>query len=463
MKFDFNEERNFPLKRFETMLKTNEILFFDAEEFELITSHYLGIGKMALAQKAVQLGLEQHPHASVLDLLQVEILLFDNKLEEADAILNTLYDLEPSNPDIYIQKADVLSKRNQHHEAIDLLKTAEAILGEDEEVYALVAMEYMFLENYEAAKRNFLKCLIADETDSAALYNTIYCYEFLGQTEEAIVFLNSYLDRHPYSEIAWHQLGLQYITAARLDKALDCFEFAIISDDTFVGAYMERGKVLERLKRYTEAIRAFKITLTLEDPTAFAYLHLGQCYEKLGQNRKTLEFYNKALQEDPLLDKTWTAITEFYMHHHQYRQALHYIKKALALDEENIAHWQRYTEINKHLKQLKNVDKGLQKSLELDSHNFEAWINRGNVLIEMHHFKKARRVMEKADQLYPHTAEIEFRLAGLCFATGDENLGLTHLKHGLTNDPEYITVIQTLFPKLLQYDTVKKLVKKYES
>src|SRR5699024_3640840 len=163
-------------------------------------------------------------------------------------------------------------KQDRHAEAINLLQTASDILEDEQEVHALIAMEYMFLECYEEAKYNFMRCLEIDEEDYAALYNIIYCFDFLDQTEEAIHFLNSYLDRHPYSEVAWHQIGLQYVAIKDFEKALTSFDFAIISDDLFAGAHMEKGKVLESLKRYPEAISCYEETMKLEDPTAFAYL-----------------------------------------------------------------------------------------------------------------------------------------------------------------------------------------------
>ena len=49
------------LSKFESMLKTNSIYFFDLVEFEEIIVHYLDTGKHSLAKKAVKLGLEQHP------------------------------------------------------------------------------------------------------------------------------------------------------------------------------------------------------------------------------------------------------------------------------------------------------------------------------------------------------------------------------------------------------------------
>jgi hypothetical protein len=54
------EDYNLSLSKFESMLKTNKVLFFDSEEFEEIILHYLDMGKASLAKKALKLALEQH-------------------------------------------------------------------------------------------------------------------------------------------------------------------------------------------------------------------------------------------------------------------------------------------------------------------------------------------------------------------------------------------------------------------
>lgn len=74
---DFSQEGNsVSLTRFESMLKTNDVLFFDAEEFENIANYYIESGKIALARKAVKLGLEQHPTSSNLRLFKAELFIF---------------------------------------------------------------------------------------------------------------------------------------------------------------------------------------------------------------------------------------------------------------------------------------------------------------------------------------------------------------------------------------------------
>ena len=56
-----DNNNNVSLTKFESMLKTNNVLFFDSSEFENIIHHYLEQGKIALAKKAIKLGLQQHP------------------------------------------------------------------------------------------------------------------------------------------------------------------------------------------------------------------------------------------------------------------------------------------------------------------------------------------------------------------------------------------------------------------
>src|SRR5690606_41009481 len=102
MQLSHNEDKNFSLSRFESLLKTNTVLFFDAEEFEDIINHYMDNGKVALAKKATRLALDQHPASVNLKLFQVEMYIFENKLDIADALLDELYSIESYNEEIFI-------------------------------------------------------------------------------------------------------------------------------------------------------------------------------------------------------------------------------------------------------------------------------------------------------------------------------------------------------------------------
>jgi len=459
MEFSPNDNNNLPLTKFESMLKTNNVLFFDSEEFENIIHHYLNQGKLALAKKAIKLSLEQHPTSINLKLFKVEVYVFENKLKLANKLLNDLHSLEPLNEEIYIQKANILSKEDKHDKAIEVLKKAIELTEDVIELYSLIGMEYLFLDQFEDAKYYFIKCVEENLEDYSALYNLIYCFDFLNQNEAAISYLNSYLDKNPYCEVAWHQLGKQYFTLKDFQKALAAYDFAIISEDTFIGAYLEKGKVLEKLKHYEEAIECYAITLKLEDPTSFALLHIGICHEKLGQDDLAVQYYYKTVHEDPLLDKGWIAITKFYNKKYNFQKALYYINKAINIDTENVTYWKLYAQINQRLNFLEEAERGYKKTLELGNYEVNTWLSRGDILIEIGEPEAAVYNFIQAAEFYPENAEIEYRLAGLYFTLSESEKGSFHLKNALCFNPEYAFIIEELFPLIYEKVQVKNMLK----
>ncbi len=463
MKLSSNEHNNFSLEKFESMLKTNSVLFFDSEEFEEIVHHYLENGKIALAKKATKLGLEQHPSSTNLKLFQIEMFIFENKLDIADELLDALYQLEQSNEEIYIQKANIFSRRDKHKEAISLLEQALEITDDEADVLSLLGMEYLFMEDYQNAKIYFMKCLEEDEEDYSALYNVIYCFEYLDETEAAIEYLNDFLNKNPYCEVAWHQVGKQYHELKDYKKALAAFDFAIISDDRFIGAYLEKGRVLEKLKRYEEAIESYSITLGLDDPTSYALLRMGKCYEKLDNAEMAIQFYTKCVEEDSLLDKGWIAITDYYIKNKQFQKALYYIEKAISIDSENVLYWKRYAKINNKLSLFEEAEVGYRKALELGNYEIESWLTRADLLKNLGEFEGAVNNLNQALEFYPEHPEIEYRLSGLYFTLNETDKGAFHLKNALKAEPEFLMIIEELFPQIYQLETVVEIIKQHKN
>jgi len=227
------------LSKFESMLKTNSIYFFDLVEFEEIIVHYLDTGKHSLAKKAVKLGLEQHPTSVDLKLLEVEILIFDDQLEIASQKVKRIEMLAPDNEEVYIQKATIVSKGGNHKEAIQNLKIALIHADDKVDIWSMMGMEYLYLDDFENARLSFAKCIEVDYEDYSSLYNVVYCFDMEKDHEQAISFLNAYLDKSPYSEVAWHQLGRQYFVLDRFKEALTCFDYAVLIDESFIGGYLD--------------------------------------------------------------------------------------------------------------------------------------------------------------------------------------------------------------------------------
>jgi len=457
------EDYNLSLSKFESMLKTNKILFFDSEEFEEIILHYLDMGKATLAKKALKLALEQHPKSTGLKLVQVEMLVYDDKLDIAEKLLNELYAIEPNNEEIYIQKANIYSKRDNHEKAVELLKVALKYTDDYADVYNLIGMEYLFMDNLELAKENFIKCLEEDTEDQGALYNVVYCFEFLDQNEEAIAYLEKYIDMNPYSEIAWHQSGRLNYGLKKYEEALRAFDYATLIDDEFLGAFMEKAKSLERLKRYEDAIEAYERTIELDDPTSYALLRIGKCYEKLGNKALAIKYFNKTVHEDPLLDKGWIAITDFYVRQKNYQKALFFVNKALNIDNQNRMYWKRYATINKEMNFFEEAEFGYRKAVEFGDTALDTWLFWVDILQFLGEFDTAIQTLLQSTEFFPEEYEIEYRLAGLYFMLHDDKKGKFHISNGLRLNFKNHTILEELFPVVWTRKMVQNAINKYKT
>ena len=456
-----NESQNISLNKFESMLKTNNVFFFDSNEFESIIHHYLEIGKIALAKKAINLGLDQHPSSVNLRLFKVEILIFENDFNAAERLLNSLFELEPNNEELYIQRANIYSKKDQHQKAIDTFKEALKIAEDCSEIHSLIGMEYLFMDQYEDAKTHFIKCVDLDIEDYSSLYNIIYCFEFLDQTKEAIKYLNWYLDQNPYCEVAWHQLGKQYLEEKELQKALTAFDFAVISDDTFIGAYLEKAKVLERLNRHEEAIEQYSISMAIEGATAYTLLKIGYCYEQIKKDDQALKFYMKSVEEDPAFDKGWMGISIFYFSKKDFFKSLFYVNKAIDIDDENADYWLFYSKINERLNYLEEAERGYKKTLELGNCSLETWLSRGDILIKLGELEAAKYNFVQALEHHPKSEELEFRISGICFKLNEIETAYTHLLTALHYNAEHAFILEELFPDVNAQKEVQHFIKSY--
>jgi tetratricopeptide (TPR) repeat protein len=446
------------LTKFESMLKTNAVYFFDLVEFEEIIIHYLDVGKHSLAKKAVQLGLDQHPESIDLKLLRVELFIFENELDKASLLLRKIERLEPNNDEVFIQKATIQSKSGNHKEAIINLEKALSFTDDKVDVWSLLGMEYLYLDDFENARLNFAKCLDVDYEDYAALYNIVYCFDMEDEHEQAVAYLNNYIDINPYCEVAWHQLGRQYFILNQFNDALKAFDYAVLIDEHFIGGYLEKAKTLEELGEYQEAIDNYLITLELDDPTAFAFVRVGECYEQLQKFEVAISYYKKAVHEDPLLDRAWILLTNLYYNEGNYEKATYYISKALKIDEDNAFYWKRYADIKLKLNFFEEAVTGFKRCLALEDNSLEVYIALTDVFSFLGAFTDALSVLLNAQKIYKNLAEIEYRLAGLFFVLNKEKYGLNHLIKAMKIDYEYHIVLNQLFPTVYDNKKVQKLL-----
>ncbi|PDH54585.1 MAG: hypothetical protein CNC90_01215 [Cryomorphaceae bacterium MED-G11] len=413
------------------MLKTNTVFYFDSSDFINISHHFIDQANFSLAKKAIKMGLEQHPNNIDLMLLKSELLIFNSKYEDAYKILNFVEEIDPENREVYLQKATIYSKNNLSEEAIEILKSALSFIDDKLEIWNMIAMEFLLLEDFESAIPFFKKCLDYDNEDYQSLYNLIFCYENIGMIDESIGELSSVLEKRPYSKIAWHQLGKIYNKQGKSKESISAFDFAIISDDQFVSAYIEKAKVLEKVKRYNEALENYRLSIELSEPNSFIYFRIARCYIKINNKKLFLEFIKKSVREEPGNEKAWVFLIKYYLKNNNYRQAKYLASKAIINNHNSIKILSLNAIIFKEIGDTKQSIKFYNQILDFKENlSWKIWKRLLKCLIDNKEWTELLRTSLKAKKHYPNKAFLDFIISGCLLKNGKLNEAIYFYQSG---------------------------------
>ena len=459
MNNDFQDFFSDSIIKFESMINSNKFLFFDSEEFESIIIYYLESGNSSMANKAIKMAIEQYPKNTSILLLKVEALIFENNIEEAEKIIDSLYEIDRNNSEIIIQKSRILSKRKKHSKSINLLKK----ISKDCEFYSdalvMIGKEYLFIDNFENAKEKFKEYIKNHQLDYAVLNNLLYCFDALGNTDNTINYLNDFLEENPYCEVAWHQLGKQYLKKELFKEALTAFDFAIISDDSFVGAYLEMGKVLEKLNKINQAIEQYEIVTKIDEPNPFALYRIACCHNKLGNIELAISYYNKTVEEDPIHDSAWMSLATSYYKQKDYLEAKNHLIKAIEIDSENIKYWELYCKINLDLNNNEEVEISFKEILSLGNLSLSTLIFLTKTLIQIPlNESLSNQFLIKIDAL-PNSLLSEKKYISYVILNNSNQIikANFNLKEAYFHNPAIYDYFKDIFPTIPQLNVFKNM------
>ena len=132
------------------------------------------------------------------------------------------------------------------------------------------------------------------------LFQQAYMQQRAGNLAEAILLYQHSIDVYPTAE-AHTFLGWTYSMLGRYDDAIEACQMAIAVDPTFGNPYNDIGAYLIELERHREAIEWLEkaIVAPRYEAPHYAWLNLGRVYEKLGPWSEAARCYRKALQLEP--------------------------------------------------------------------------------------------------------------------------------------------------------------------
>ncbi len=415
------------------MIENNDEYYFDTEELEDIIIYYLELGDISYAEQAVNFGLKLHPNSIEIKTKQLEVLLELEDYSTARRLISELSESCMESTDFLVCCAKYYSNLGNPRRAIEYCEKALTLEEEQNFLHNFIADEHINLQDPFNALKHYKLALTFDPNDEYSFENCLVCLNELKKYDEAIDFMNSYLDRFPFSETAWYEYGQFFFNRKNYEEAIKAFDYLLAINSGSVNVYGNKAACLEALGKYDEAIKVYQEMLEVEFTKAFTYYKIGLCYRELKQPVPALAAFQRSMVEDPQFYQSMMEQSYIYEEMGGMKEALHFAKEATALNENNLDYQKRMAFLYIESGRFEESLDCLKKLVSQESERFYNWYAYSEVLMLLGDYEDAIALLDKAVVKHKR-AELYYQRSNCWFHLKDEKSGREDLEKALELD-----------------------------
>ncbi|KAF7253450.1 Tetratricopeptide repeat protein 13, partial [Varanus komodoensis] len=224
------------------------------------------------------------------DLKNAELALFE---------LSRVISLAPDHPEVFEQRAEILSPLGRVSEALaDLTKAIQ--LKPSARLYRHRGTLYFISEDYATAHEDFQNSLELNRNQPIAMLYKGLTFFHRGLLQEAIESFKEALKQKADFIDAYKSLGQAYRELGNFEAATENFQKALMLNQNHVQTIQLGGMMLYHHGNLDEALKNFKRCLQLEPYNEVCQYMKGLSHVATGQFYEGIKAQTKAMLNDPL-------------------------------------------------------------------------------------------------------------------------------------------------------------------
>ncbi|XP_056873227.1 tetratricopeptide repeat protein 13 isoform X2 [Takifugu flavidus] len=228
---------------------------------------------------------------SLQDIKNADLALYE---------LNRVITLEPNWPEVYEQRAEILSPLGRISEALaDLSRAVQ--LQPSARLYRHRGTLLFISEDYVAAMEDFQQSLELKKNQPIAMLYKGLTFFHRGLLKEAIETFREALKLKSDFIDAYKSLGQAYRELGDFESAMESFQKALLLDQNHIQSLQLRGMMLYHHGSLQEAIGNFKRCLQLEPYNEVCQYMKGLSHVAMGQFYEGIKAQTKVMLNAPLL------------------------------------------------------------------------------------------------------------------------------------------------------------------
>jgi len=362
------------VERFERMISTEKVVYFDVHQVENIFEFYLEKSLFDQADKIIEIGLNQHPQATSLLVKKASLYADQGRKEEALELLRIVAPIENTNPDVFMTLAWIMLQKSEMKEALQHYNKAVDLAFDDEESILLEIGYNLNQEEAYAESIPFLERLIAKYPNNEnALFELAFSLDKVFDYKRSIETYERLLDLNPFSENGWYNAGIIYNKLEQFIKASQAYDYTIAINPNHSEAYFNKGNSLVHHGCFDEALDAYIEHSTLSNDVVLTYQYIADCWEQLGNFDMAIRFYQLVIKELPHHADAWYGLGTALMETKNFTGGLQAIDQAISINPLNADYWFAHARGLFELDKAEDAARSLENGLNIDPDEVTGW------------------------------------------------------------------------------------------
>ncbi|XP_025019465.1 tetratricopeptide repeat protein 13 isoform X3 [Python bivittatus] len=233
------------------------------------------------------------------DIKNAELALFE---------LSRVISLAPDHPEVFEQRAEILSSLGRISEALaDVTKAIQ--LKPSAQLYYHRGILYFISEDYATAHEDFQNSLELNRNQPIVMLYKGLSFFHRGLLKEAIEIFKEALKQKSDFIDAYKSLGQAYRELGNFEAAMENFQKALMLNQNHVQTIQLKGNMFYHHGNLDEALKNFKRCLQIEPYNEVCQYMKGLSHVAMGQFYEGIKAQTKVMLNDPLPGQT--ATTEY--------------------------------------------------------------------------------------------------------------------------------------------------------
>lgn len=404
----------------------------------------------------------------------------------------------PSLVEAKILLGKVLGILKRDEEAIKYLEEAQKAVPEREEIFVLLAKEYMNAERYRHAEKIMLDLLKRDSEALIAYYYLGALYgSYLKEPGRAIEIYKRLLEREPENSQIIDAISQLYFEQGRVKEALDILLRLEGDYPTDITLKLKLAILYYKLKDYPQAISRFEEILKSNQKSDKIIYYLGVMYEEVGKFDMALNMYKQVSPKSELYKDARLRLAYRYKEEQKIKEAEKILKEGIRKSPQTIELYQylagMYEKTNDYkaaielltaaskrfpsderflfaigvfYERIGDIDKAvaaMQKVLKVNPKNVNALNYVGYTYIEQDkNLDEAEELLQQAALLKPNDGFVVDSLGWLYFKKGDLTRAYVLLSRAIKLEPDEPVILKHMGIVYMERGEKKKALEQFK-